>query len=143
VIDVARRFRTAKEVVAEHRDYVLRLKTEVFGVRFGSVGVRVPVRCKAGSRLTAIRRMTWNEFCETHFAVSADWINRICQGKAESPGQASAVEDEQPSASLKPFKLDSRQQADLVKSKRPIGRVATLSRRLPSGTLALPPRNSR
>lgn len=73
VIDVARRFRTAKEVVAEHRDYILRLKIDVFKVRFGSLGVRVPV--------------TWKEFCESHFGVTADWINRICGGKAEGPGQ--------------------------------------------------------
>jgi hypothetical protein len=41
VIDLARRFRTAKGIVAEHREYILRLKAEVFKVRFGSLGTRV------------------------------------------------------------------------------------------------------
>src|SRR5438128_10631909 len=35
VIDLARRFRTAKEVVEQHKDYILRLKAEGFKVRFG------------------------------------------------------------------------------------------------------------
>jgi len=92
VIDVARRFRNAKEVVAEHREYILRLKTEVFKVRSGSAGARVLVRCKTKWGRTAGRKMTWKEFCETQFGVSADWINRICGGKAEATGNAAAVE---------------------------------------------------
>ena len=87
VIDVARRFRTAKEVVAEHKDYILRLKTEVFKVRFGSVGERALVACNSEGGLPAGRKMCWKEFCETQFGVSADWINRVCGGKAEGPGQ--------------------------------------------------------
>jgi hypothetical protein len=87
VIDVARKFRTAKEVVAEHRDYILRLKTNVFKVRFGSAGVKALVTCKTKAGLPAGRMMNWQEFCESQFGVSADWINRICGGKAEGPGQ--------------------------------------------------------
>src|SRR5439155_3998341 len=77
VIDLARRFRTAKEVVAEHRDYILRLKAEVFKVRFG-YGVKVPVKFSPGNGRPRTRRMTWKEFCETQFGVTADWINRLC-----------------------------------------------------------------
>jgi hypothetical protein len=79
VIDVARKFRTAKEVVVEHKDYIIRLKTEVFKVSFGSVGVRVPVTfAAAGKGLPLIRRIRWKEFCETQFGVTADWIKRLC-----------------------------------------------------------------
>ncbi len=108
VIEVARRFRTAKEVVAEHKDYILRLKAEVFKVRFGSVGVRVLVTCNSEGGLPADRKMCWKEFCESQFGVSADWINRICGGKAEGPGQAAAAEN--------PVRLDGRQRAALVKA---------------------------
>ncbi|MGA3169068.1 MAG: site-specific DNA-methyltransferase [Terriglobia bacterium] len=87
VIDVARRFRTAKEVVAEHKDYIVALKTNVFKVRFGSVGARVLVTWKTEEGLPAGTTMNWKEFCESQFGVSADWINRICCGKAEGPGQ--------------------------------------------------------
>jgi DNA modification methylase len=83
VIDVAQRFRTAKEVVAEHRNYIQRLKTDVFKVRFGSMGIKVPVTCRTEEGLPAGRMMYWKEFCETQFGVSADWINRICNGKEE------------------------------------------------------------
>ena len=67
VIDVARRFRTAKEVVAEHKNYILRLKAEVSKVRFGSYGVKVPVKFSPGNGRPRTRRMTWKEFCETQF----------------------------------------------------------------------------
>jgi hypothetical protein len=87
VIDVARRFRTAKEIVAEHRNYILRLKADVFKVRFGSFGVKVPVKCSPGNGRPQTRRMTWKEFCESQFGVTADWINRLCGGKAEGSGQ--------------------------------------------------------
>ena len=86
VIDVARRFRTAKEVVADHKEHILRLKAEVFKVRFGSVGERALVTCKTEEGLPAGRKMNWKEFCESQFGVSADWINRVCGGKAEGPG---------------------------------------------------------
>ena len=46
VIGVARRFGGAKEDVATHKEYILRLKNEVFKVSFGSVGVFVPVKYK-------------------------------------------------------------------------------------------------
>jgi hypothetical protein len=92
VMDVARRFRTAKETVAEHRGYILRLKAEVFKVRFGSFGVKVPVKCKSRDGCTQARRMLWKEFCEEQFGVSADWINRLCGGKAEATERAAAAE---------------------------------------------------
>jgi len=109
VLQVARGFRAAKDVVAEHRDYILRLKAEVFRVRFGSLGARVPVRCMAGGGLARIRKMTWKEFCESQFGVSADWINRLCGGKAghAAPGGRGGPE---------PPRLDGRQQAELVRS---------------------------
>ena len=109
VIDVARRFRTAKEVVAEHKDYILRLKTEVFKVRFGSVGERALVACNSEGGLPAGKEIYWKEFCETQFGVSADWINRVCGGKAEGPGQ------EARGISM-PVKLTGRQQAALVEA---------------------------
>jgi hypothetical protein len=68
VLDVARRFRTAKEAVAENRGYILLLKSRVFKVRFGSAGVRVPVTFKDKEGLPATRQMAWKEFCETQFA---------------------------------------------------------------------------
>jgi DNA modification methylase len=89
VTDVARRFRTAKEEVAQHKDYILRLKFDVFKVSFGSVGVKVLVTCKTEDGVPAGKEMYWKEFCESQFGVSADWINRICCGKAEAPGQES------------------------------------------------------
>jgi hypothetical protein len=92
VIDVARRFRTAKEIVAEHRDYILRLKADVFKVRFGSVGVKVPVKFSPGNGHPRTRRMTWKEFCETQFGVTADWVNRLCGSKAETTGNEDDVE---------------------------------------------------
>jgi hypothetical protein len=92
VIDVAQRFRTAKEIVAEHRHYIMRLKTEVFKVRFGSKGVRVPVTYKTEEGIPKNREMLWNEFCETQFGVTAYWINTLCVGKAEASGNAAAVE---------------------------------------------------
>ncbi len=118
VTDVARQFHTAKEVVAEHRDYILRLKTEVFKVRFGSLGVRVPVKLNAaGKGLPLARRMRWKEFCERQFGVTADWINRLCGGKADGPGQAASADENQDSCGgAKSLKLDSRQQAALVRS---------------------------
>jgi hypothetical protein len=92
VIDVARRFRTVKEVVEEHRDYILRLKVEVFKVRFGSYGVKVPVRCCFGNGRPRTRRMTWKEFCESQFGVTVVWINRLCSGKAGVAGNVATVE---------------------------------------------------
>jgi site-specific DNA-adenine methylase len=115
VIDVARRFRTAKEVVAEHKDYILRLKTEVFKVRFGSFGVKVPVKCNPGYGRPQTRRMAWKEFCESQFGVSADWINRVCGGKAEGPGQAAAAEKRTMGSSM-PVKLTGRQQVALIEA---------------------------
>lgn len=96
VLDVAHRFRSAKEIVAEHKDYILRLKTEVFKVRFGSFGVRVPMTCRFGRSRPQTRRMLWKEFCEGQFGVSADWINRLCGGKAETTGKAAAAEKRGP-----------------------------------------------
>jgi len=84
VIEVARRFRTAKEDVATHKEYILRLKNEVFKVSFGSVGVFVPVKYKTKEGKLFSEKMRWKEFCEIQFGVSSDWINRICGGKAES-----------------------------------------------------------
>jgi hypothetical protein len=109
VFEVARKSQTAKEVVAQHRDYIQRLKAEVFKVRSGSVGVRVRVTCKTKGGLRAGRKMSWKEFCETQFGVSADWINRICGGKAELPAQRSK-------SSSQAIRLDGRQQAALVKA---------------------------
>ena len=40
------RFSTAKEVVAEHSEYMQHLKTDVFKVSFGSAGVKVLVTWK-------------------------------------------------------------------------------------------------
>ena len=48
VMEVAREFRTAKEVVAQHRKYIMRLKTAVFKVRFGSWGCVCPCAATAG-----------------------------------------------------------------------------------------------
>ena len=84
VIEVARRFRTAKEDVAAHKEYILRLKNEVFKVSFGSLGVYVPVKHRTKGGVFTTEKMRWKEFCKTQFGVSADWINRICGGKAES-----------------------------------------------------------
>jgi hypothetical protein len=109
VIDVARKSQTAKEVVAEHKDYIIRLKTEVFKVRFGSVGVKVVVKCETGVGLPTGKKMGWKEFCKRQFGVSADWINRICGGEAKGPGKTTR-------GCSKPVKLDSRQQAALVKA---------------------------
>lgn len=88
VVDVAQSFRTAKDVVAENKEYILRLKADVFKVSFGSVGVRVLVACKTDVGREASRKMNWREFCESEFGASADWINRICGGKAESRGKS-------------------------------------------------------
>jgi len=84
VIGVARRFRTAKEDVTIHKEYILRLKNDVFKVSFGSLGVHVAVehRTKGGGFTT--EKMRWKEFCKTQFGVSADWVNRICGEKAEN-----------------------------------------------------------
>lgn len=92
VIDVARRFRTVKEVVVAHREYILRLKRDVFKVRFGSYGVRVPVKCSFGNGRPRTRRMTWKEFCENQFGVTVVWINRLCSGKTEATGNAAKAE---------------------------------------------------
>lgn len=62
VIAVARTFRIAKDVVAEHRDYIQRLKTDVFKVRFGSKGVRALVMCKTEKGLPTGKMMRWEEF---------------------------------------------------------------------------------
>ncbi|MDR3676933.1 MAG: hypothetical protein P4N24_15695 [Acidobacteriota bacterium] len=94
VIEVARRFRTAKADVAEHKGYILRLKNDVFKVSFGSVGVHVPVTYKTEDGVPATKKMRWNEFCETQFCVSADWINRICGGKAEGRVASQAAKPE-------------------------------------------------
>jgi hypothetical protein len=109
VIAVARKSQTAKEVIAEHKAYIIRLKTEVFKVRFGSVGVKVVVRCKAGVGLPAGKKMGWKEFCKRQFGVSADWINRICGGEAKAPGKTTR-------GCSKSVKLDSRQQEALVRA---------------------------
>ncbi len=109
VIQVARKSQTAKEVVAQHRDYIMRLKTEVFKVKFGSVGVKVVVQYKSGVGLPAGKKMGWKEFCERQLGVSADWIHRICCGKAEVPARKSKSRS-------KPIRLDRRQQAALVKA---------------------------
>ena len=87
VVDVAHRFRTAKEDLAKHKDYIQRLKNEVFKVSFGSVGAYVPVTYRTDEGVSAAKKMRWNEFCKTQFGVSADWINRVCGGKREGPGQ--------------------------------------------------------
>jgi hypothetical protein len=117
VMDVARRFRTAKEVVTEHRDYILRLKAEVFKVRFGSLGARVPVKLNAaGKGLPLVRRMCWKEFCESQFGVTADWINRLCCGKGDGPGLVDSAENQDGSGYPKSLKLDGRQQAALLRS---------------------------
>ena len=92
VFEVAQRFRTAKEIVAQHKDYILRLKSEVFKVRFGSFGVRVPVKCRPVGDRPQARRMLWKEFCEEQFGVSADWIHSLCSGKAEATKNSPAVE---------------------------------------------------
>lgn len=109
VFEAARKFRTAKEVVAEHKDYIIRLKTEMFRVRFGSVGVKVVVRCKTGVGLPAGRKMSWKDFCQTQLGVSADWINRVCGGKAD-------VSARDPKSRSKPVKRDSRQREALVRA---------------------------
>jgi hypothetical protein len=119
VIDVARRFCTAKDIVAEHKDYILRLKTDVFKVRFGSLGVRVPVKLNAHAKgLPLARRMHWKEFCERQFGVTADWVNRLCSGKADGtvPVDSAADENQDNGGTLKSPNLDSRQQAALVRS---------------------------
>jgi len=84
VVAVAERFGAARETVAKHKDYILRLKTEVFKVSFGSVGVEVPVRHKTKGGVFTTEKMRWKEFCKTQFGVSADWVNRICGEKAEN-----------------------------------------------------------
>jgi hypothetical protein len=109
VFDVARKSQTAKKVVAQHRDYILRLKTEVFKVRFGSVGVKLVVKCKSGVGLRAGKKMAWKDFCQTQFGVSADWVNRICGGKADVPARESKSRS-------KPVKRDSRQREALVRA---------------------------
>jgi 16S rRNA G966 N2-methylase RsmD len=109
VIDAARRYRTGKEEVEENKDYILRLKTEVFKVRFGSVGVRVRVTYRDEEGRLVTRKMIWNEFCALLFGVTADWVNRLCGGKAEGRRQAARGRS-------KPLKLDNRQQAALVKA---------------------------
>jgi len=60
---------------------------------------------------TVRRMMLWKEFCEDRFGVTANWINRICGGKAEDAAQRSASRH-----SSKPLRLDGRQQAALVKA---------------------------
>jgi len=114
LLDVARQFRTAKEVVAEHKSYILRLKSEVCKVRFGSLGVRVPVKLNtADSYLPLVRRMRWKEFCECQFGVTADWVNRLCGGKAD--GQAASDDEHQDSGGGPiSLKLDGRQQVALL-----------------------------
>jgi len=92
VLEVAQRFRTAKEIVAQHKDYILRLKSEVFKVRFGSFGVRVPVKCRPVGDRPQTRRMLWKEFCEEQFGVSADWIQSLCSGKVEATKNSPAVQ---------------------------------------------------
>src|SRR5271170_7226683 len=59
VIGVARRFGGAKEDVATHKEYVLRLKNEVFKVSFGSVGVFVPVKYKTKEGKLFSKKMRW------------------------------------------------------------------------------------
>lgn len=83
VMDVARRFRTAKEIVAEHRDYIMRLKAEVFKVKFGWCGVRVAMKCSSECGCPHTRRLLWKEFCEEEFGVSPDWIQYLCGGGKE------------------------------------------------------------
>jgi hypothetical protein len=116
VFEAARKFRTAKEVIGEHKDYIIRLKTEVFKVRFGSVGVKVVVKCKTGVGLRAGKKMAWKEFCQTQLGVSADWINRICGGKAEVPARKSKSRS-------KPIRLDGRQQCALIRAQIPINEL--------------------
>jgi len=96
VIDVAQRFRTAKEIVVEYKDYILRLRSDVFKVRLGSFGVKVPVKCRVGNGRHQTRRMRWAEFCETQFGVTADWIYRLCSGKAEATGNSAKAEKRGP-----------------------------------------------
>jgi hypothetical protein len=45
--------------------------------------------------------MRWKEFCKTQFSVSADWINRICGGKAESPDPSRTAKPESETALYK------------------------------------------
>ena len=101
VIEVARRFRTAKEDVITHKEYILRLKNEVFKVSSGSVGVFVPVKYKTKEGKPAAKKMRWKEFCKTQFGVSADWINRVCGGKAETQGTSRATKPESETAPYK------------------------------------------
>ena len=98
VVDIAQGFRKAKEIVAEKREYVLRLKTEVFKVRFGSKGTKVLVTYKDEQGLAVSREMTWSGFCEAQFKVSADWVSRICGEKAGGGRreQAARPESEKP-----------------------------------------------
>jgi regulator of replication initiation timing len=101
VIGVARRFGGAKADVATHKEYILRLKNEVFKVSFGSVGVFVPVKYKTKEGKLFSKKMRWKEFCKTQFGVSADWISRICGGKAESRGKSRATKPEPETAPYK------------------------------------------
>ena len=101
VIGVARRFGGAKEDVTTHKEYILRLKNEVFKVRFGSVGVFVPVKHRTKGGVLTTKKMRWKEFCKTQFGVTADWINRICGGKAESQGPSRTAKPESETAPYK------------------------------------------
>jgi hypothetical protein len=101
VIGLGRRFRTAKEDVTTHKEYILRLKNEVFKVSFGSVGVYVPAKHRTKGGVFTTKKMRWKEFCKTQFGVSADWINRICGGKAESRGPSRTAKPESETAPYK------------------------------------------
>jgi hypothetical protein len=95
VTDVARIFRsTARDIIAPHRDYILRLKNDVFKVRFGSAGARVPVAYVAEDGVSVAKKMRWSDFCEKQFGVSADWISRICGDKAEGRRRKQAARSE-------------------------------------------------
>ena len=99
VIDVAHIFRsTARDVIAPHKDYILRLKNDVFKVRFGSAGKGVPVSYVDAHGVSVTKKMRWSDFCEKQFGVSADWISRICGDKAEGcrRKQAARPESEKP-----------------------------------------------
>jgi hypothetical protein len=132
VIGVARRFRTAKVIVAENKEYVLRLKTEVFKVRFGSVGVRVLVAYKDEQGLLVSGEMNWNEFCGAQFGVSADWISRICGWKAEGRRQASKTQRERPTNrhgyEAEKAEMQSQLKAAAEKEAALAGRIADLEK---------------
>jgi hypothetical protein len=93
---VAENFRSGKECVEQHREYIIRLKTEVFQVSFGSKGESVLVKNPYDESQN--RKMYWSDFCEIFFQITADWLSRILKQpkppkqKPEKPAHLTQLE---------------------------------------------------